>query len=35
MGGCYFPAKVAEIKKMGTLIAGGEEQFLERPFHLL
>ena len=32
MGGCYFPAKVAEIKKMGSLIAGGEEQFLERPF---
>jgi trimethylamine--corrinoid protein Co-methyltransferase len=32
MGGCYFPAKVAEIKKMGTMIAGSEEQFLERPF---
>ena len=32
MGGCYFPAKVAEIKKMAALIAGGEEQLLERPF---
>jgi trimethylamine--corrinoid protein Co-methyltransferase len=32
MGGCYFPNKVAEIKKMATLIAGGEEAFLRRPF---
>ncbi len=32
MGGCYFPQKVAEIKRMGVLIAGGEEAFLERPF---
>ncbi len=32
MGGCYFPAKVAEIKKMGCLIAGSEEAFLARPF---
>jgi trimethylamine--corrinoid protein Co-methyltransferase len=32
MGGCYFPAKVAELKKMGALIAGSEERFLERPF---
>jgi trimethylamine--corrinoid protein Co-methyltransferase len=32
MGGCYFPAKVAEIKKMGAIIAGSEEQFLARPF---
>lgn len=31
MGGCYFPAKVAEIKKMGAIVAGGEEQFLARP----
>ena len=32
MGGCYFPQKVAEIKKMGSIIAGGEEAFLEHPF---
>ena len=31
MGGCYFPNKVAEIKKMGTLLAGSEEAFLARP----
>jgi len=32
MGGCYFPDKVAEIKKMGVLIAGSEDDFLARPF---
>lgn len=32
MGGCYFPGKVAEIKKMAALIAGGEDNFLARPF---
>lgn len=32
MGGCYFPAKVAEIKAMACLIAGGEEAFQARPF---
>ncbi len=32
MGGCYFADKVAEIKKIGTIIAGSEEAFLERPF---
>lgn len=32
MGGCYFPAKVAEIKKMGALLAGSEDAFLARPF---
>jgi trimethylamine--corrinoid protein Co-methyltransferase len=32
MGGCYYPEKVAEIKKMGAIIAGSEEKFLERPF---
>ncbi len=32
MGGCYFARKVAEIKKLGALIAGSEEQFLARPF---
>ena len=32
MGGCYFAAKVAEIKELGVLIAGGEEAFLKRPF---
>jgi trimethylamine---corrinoid protein Co-methyltransferase len=31
MGGCYYPEKVAEIKKMGVLIAGSEEAFLARP----
>jgi len=32
MGGCYFPEKVADIKKLGVAIAGGEEEFLARPF---
>lgn len=32
MGGCYYAPKVAEIKEMGALIAGGEEAFLKRPF---
>jgi trimethylamine--corrinoid protein Co-methyltransferase len=32
MGGCYSPSKVAEIKKLAVLIAGGEEQFAARPF---
>ncbi len=32
MGGCYFPSKVADVKKMGSLIAGSEEAFLARPF---
>lgn len=32
MGGCYFPEKVAEIKRMGAIIAGSEEAFLARPF---
>jgi trimethylamine--corrinoid protein Co-methyltransferase len=32
MGGCYFAAKVAEIKQMASLMAGGEDNFLERPF---
>lgn len=32
MGGCYYPEKVAEIKRLGTIIAGGEEAFLRRPF---
>ncbi len=32
MGGCYYPEKVAEILKLGSIIAGGEEAFLERPF---
>lgn len=31
-GGCYYPEKVADIKKMGSIIAGSEENFLERPF---
>lgn len=32
MGGCYYPEKVAEIKRLGALMAGGEGAFLERPF---
>jgi trimethylamine--corrinoid protein Co-methyltransferase len=32
MGGCYYPQKIAEIRRMGTLIAGGEDEFLARPF---
>lgn len=32
MGGCYFPSKVADIKKMGVIMAGSEEAFLKRPF---
>jgi trimethylamine--corrinoid protein Co-methyltransferase len=32
MGGCYYPEKVAALKRMGVLIAGGEEAFLARPF---
>ena len=32
MGGCYYPEKVPEIKRMGAIIAGGEGAFLERPF---
>ncbi len=31
MGGCYSAGKVAEIKRMGVIIAGGEEAFLSRP----
>jgi trimethylamine--corrinoid protein Co-methyltransferase len=32
MGGCYFAEKIADIKRMGTIIAGGEDAFLARPF---
>ncbi len=32
MGGCYFPQKVADIKKMAVVIAGSEAEFLARPF---
>lgn len=32
MGGCYFPSKVADLKRLATTIAGGEEAFLARPF---
>ena len=32
MGGCYFPEKVDEIKRMGAIIAGSEAAFLARPF---
>jgi trimethylamine--corrinoid protein Co-methyltransferase len=32
MGGCYYAGKVAEIKRLGVLLAGGEDAFLARPF---
>ncbi len=32
MGGCYFPRKVADILKLGSLLAGSQEAFLARPF---
>jgi trimethylamine--corrinoid protein Co-methyltransferase len=31
MGGCYYAEKVADIRRMGEIIAGGEEAFLSRP----
>ena len=32
MGSCYFPHKVAELKKLAVMIAGSEEAFRVRPF---
>jgi trimethylamine--corrinoid protein Co-methyltransferase len=32
MGGCYFPRKVADVLRLGSLLAGGQEAFLARPF---
>jgi len=32
MGGCYYVEKVADIKRLGVIMAGGEEAFLARPF---
>ena len=32
MGGCYYPSKVADILRMGALLAGSQEAFLARPF---
>ena len=32
MGGCYYTPKIANLKRMGTLLAGGEARFLQRPF---
>lgn len=32
MGGCYYPEKVAEIKRLGVMLAGGDEAFVARPF---
>lgn len=32
MGSCYFPHKVAELKKLAVMIAGSEQAFLARPF---
>ncbi|MCA9924871.1 MAG: trimethylamine methyltransferase family protein, partial [Anaerolineales bacterium] len=31
-GSCYFPEKVAELKKLAVMVAGSEEAFLKRPF---
>jgi trimethylamine--corrinoid protein Co-methyltransferase len=31
MGGCYFAPKVAEVKKLASLIAGGQEAFEAAP----
>jgi trimethylamine--corrinoid protein Co-methyltransferase len=31
MGGCYFARKVPLLRRLGVLLAGGEEQFLARP----
>lgn len=35
MGGCYYAGKVAELKALGALLAGGEAEFLARPFFSL
>lgn len=32
MGGCYYPHKVADLKRLAILVAGSEEAFLARPF---
>ncbi len=32
MGGCYYPDKVADIKKLGVMMAGSEDAFLQKPF---
>ena len=32
MGGCYFPRKVADVLRLGSLLAGSQEAFLARPF---
>ncbi len=32
MGSCYFPHKVAEIKRLASLVAGSEAAFEARPF---
>jgi trimethylamine--corrinoid protein Co-methyltransferase len=35
MGGCYFAPKVADLKRLGALLAGSEEALLARPFFSL
>lgn len=35
MGSCYFPDKVAELKKLAIMIAGDEAAFRARPFFSL
>ena len=32
MGGCYFPRKIDDILRLGSLLAGGQDAFLARPF---
>ena len=32
MGGCYFPHKVTDLKKLAVLVAGSDEAFRARPF---
>lgn len=31
MGGCYFPHKVTDLKKLGVMVAGSDEAFRARP----
>lgn len=35
MGGCYFPRKIADLKRLAVLIAGSDEAFRARPFFSL
>ncbi len=35
MGGCYFPHKIADLKRLAVMIAGDDEAFRIRPFFSL